>query len=127
MDFIFIQDQAKLIYGKMILKMHNTPNSNMSSSSSSSSSAIYPKLLLSLLIFQSHLSFAKTSLTIEMPKGSFCELDAMDECKETDCVRHDPHVQKTSPSIFTLYAKGRVIEMFLIIFIKKINSLCTLL
>ena len=58
--------------------------------------------------FQLHFCFIRASLTIEMPSGSFCELDAIEECKENDCVRHDPYVQKNSPSIFTLYAKGRV-------------------
>ena len=53
----------------------------------------------------------RASLTIEMPSGSFCELDAIEECKENDCIRHDAYVQKTSPSIFTLYAKGRVDDL----------------
>jgi hypothetical protein len=48
------------------------------------------------------------SLTIEMPSSSFCELDGIDKCKEDDCVRYDPYVQKNSPSIFTIHAQGRV-------------------
>ena len=60
---------------------------------------------------QLNFGFIRASLTIEMPSGSFCELDAIEECKENECIRHDPYVQKNSPSIFTLYAKGRVDDL----------------
>ena len=54
-------------------------------------------------------STASASLTIEMPnQGSFCELDAIELCKEDECVRHDPYVQKNAPSIFTASSQGRV-------------------
>ena len=61
--------------------------------------------------FQLNFGFIRASLTIEMPSGSFCELDAIDECKESDCIRYDPYVQKNSPSIFTLYAQGMVNDL----------------
>ena len=48
----------------------------------------------------------QASLTIEMPSTSFCELDAIENCKIDECVRYDPYVQKNSPSIFTMYSEG---------------------
>ena len=61
-----------------------------------------------LILFQLQNVSVHASLTIEMPSSSFCELDRIDKCKEDDCVRYDPYVQKNSPSIFTIHAQGRV-------------------
>ena len=61
-----------------------------------------------LILFQLQNVSIHASLTIEMPSSSFCELDAIDKCKEDECVRYDPYVQKNSPSIFTIQAQGRV-------------------
>ena len=62
------------------------------------------------LFFMLQLYFfpVRASLTIEMPSSSFCELDAIDKCKEDECVRYDAYVQKNAPTIFTIYAQGRV-------------------
>ena len=58
-----------------------------------------------LLLFQIQKIDVEASLTIEMPSSSFCELDAIEKCKEGECVRHDSYVQKNSPSIFTIFAQ----------------------
>ena len=52
----------------------------------------------------------QASLTIEMPSTSFCELDAIENCKADECVRYDPYVQKNSPSIFTIHSEGKLNE-----------------
>ena len=47
------------------------------------------------------------SLTIEMPKGSFCELDNLANCGEKDCIRFDPNIQKITPSLVTILTDGQ--------------------
>ena len=51
------------------------------------------------------------SMTIEMPRSSFCELDNLDACQAEDCVRYDPHIMKNSPSLITCFAEGRTGNM----------------
>ena len=59
-----------------------------------------------LVLVQMQNMSVQASLTIEMPSTSFCELDAIENCKIDECVRYDPYVQKNSPSIFTMYSEG---------------------
>ena len=61
-----------------------------------------------ILVHMQNMS-VQASLTIEMPSTSFCELDAIENCKIDECVRYDPYVQKNSPSIFTMYSEGILI------------------
>ena len=61
-----------------------------------------------VLVHMQNIS-VQASLTIEMPSTSFCELDAIENCKIDECVRYDPYVQKNSPSIFTMYSEGILI------------------
>ena len=59
------------------------------------------------------------TLTIEMPKGSFCELDAIKDCGVDDCIRFDPNVKEKSPSLITVLAEGPTGPM--------ISAYCTML
>ena len=55
------------------------------------------------------IKVAGSSLTIEMPKGNFCELDDIAACKfaNGDCVRYDPGIAAQAPSIVTYLTDGK--------------------
>ena len=63
---------------------------------------------LALVAFMAQPGLA--TLTIEMPQGSFCELDNVSACQfdQGDCLRYDPGVAGEAPSVVTFLTQGKI-------------------